>query len=534
MRSYADALRSLAPSPHLMASRLSSGEIILDKLAARLLHVGVFILLGLPVLSLLTLFGGVDWDFVLAAYLATCSITFFSASLAVLISTFARRVRQAVLIAYLLEIAWLIIPPAADPIFRFLFPQAYGWFEPISVVAQASNPLSVVLIGISFTGRIRASTLAATVGPGTSLLDPFLWMVGLQLAAGAFFLLIAVWQLRPTFRRQEESSRRLFGFVSRLRRPRWLNRPECGADAMLWKERHFARTDVFTKLVVLPATIVLTVCVILGGQFDEKVVHSFSAIWHDGYNSRSSAPVILNNTLCAISPLYVGLWLLAVAGASASGVTVEREQDTWDGLISSPLTGWEILRGKAVGAIWGLRGFGGLLSLFWLVGLAAGAVHPLGLLLALLIAGLLTWFVVALGTHASLKARTTSRALTTTVVILVFLNIGYAGVVFPLLVVFATPYKWQSFEVGCTPLLASDALLSYPHVANLLEAARTPGRHLDLDLHYVAYATMVLIGYAIAATLLTRRLVRRFDELVVRPRRRQDVPNQRVRSGGRS
>ena len=54
---------------------------------------------------------------------------------------------------------------------------------------------------------------------------------------------------------------------------------------MLWKERHFARTDVFTKLVVLPATILLTVSVILSGQFDEKVVRSFSAVWQRGYNA---------------------------------------------------------------------------------------------------------------------------------------------------------------------------------------------------------------------------------------------------------
>jgi len=46
---------------YLMATRLSSGEIISDKLGARLLHVGVFILLGLPVLSLLTLFDGARW-----------------------------------------------------------------------------------------------------------------------------------------------------------------------------------------------------------------------------------------------------------------------------------------------------------------------------------------------------------------------------------------------------------------------------------------------------------------------------------------
>jgi len=45
---------------------------------------------------------------------------------------------------------------------------------------------------------------------------------------------------------------------------------------------------------------------------------------------------------------------------------------------------------------------------------------------------------------------------------------------------------------------------------------------------------MVLIGYAIAATLLTRRLVRRFDEAVDRPWRRHDVSNPRLLSGGRS
>ena len=69
---------------YLMASRLSSGEIVLDKLAARLLQVGVFILLGMPVMSLLTLFGGVAWDYVVGAYAATFSITFFAAALALL------------------------------------------------------------------------------------------------------------------------------------------------------------------------------------------------------------------------------------------------------------------------------------------------------------------------------------------------------------------------------------------------------------------------------------------------------------------
>ena len=67
--------------------------------------------------------------------------------------------------------------------------------------------------------------------------------------------------------------------------PALARRPECGNDAMLWKERHFARTDLFTKLVVLPATIVLTVFVLLQGELDEKVVRSFMSVWRFGYTA---------------------------------------------------------------------------------------------------------------------------------------------------------------------------------------------------------------------------------------------------------
>ena len=508
---------------YLMASRLSSGEIVLDKLAARLLQVGVFILLGMPVMSLLTLFGGVAWDYVVGAYAATFSITFFAAALAVLISTFARRVGQAVLIAYLMEIGWLIVPPIFDVVCRGLFPGVYLWIGPVSEWAATTTPVTLSLwTQFFFAGR---RLLAMRGGPPPAFLDQLLWMMGLQCALAVLFLLIASWQLRPTFRRQEESRPWVAWFSRNLRRPRWLSRPECGTDAMLWKERHFARTDLFTKFVVLPATILLTVSVLLGGRFDEKVMRSFSSIWHSGYTARLDAPIELHDSLCAISPIYIGLWMLAVAGASASGVTVEREQDTWDSLIATPLTGWEIIRGKAVGAVWGLRGFGGLLSLIWLVGLAAGAVHPLGLLLALLVVSLLTWFVVALGTCASLTARTTSRALMITLAILIFLNFGYFGIVYPLILVFGDPNgSWNHLNVGFTPLIASASLLSYRQVADLVEALQVAGRGSGLDLRAVMYGTMVLIGYAIAATLLMRWSLRRFVNLVDRPRRSQNVP----------
>jgi ABC-type transport system involved in multi-copper enzyme maturation permease subunit len=515
---------------YLMASRLASGEIVLDKLAARLLHVGVFLLLGLPVMSLLTLFGGVAWEYVAVAYAGTCTSTFFAAVLATLVSTLARGVRQAVVVSYVLVAFWVFVPFVAGLIFRALFGNAFAGFQEVNRWIMTASPL--YLWWRATIGPLPVTPAAPWVmwGPrGLAVVfDAFLWMAGLQLASGLVFLIVAVWQLRPTFRRQESSGPRLTWFSPRWRRPHWLRRPACGADAMLWKERHFTPTDVFTKLFVLPATVLLTVGVILIGRFDETVVRSMNELWRRGISAPSFARHELNENLRAVSPCYLALWLLAVAGASATSVAGERERDTWTGLIATPLEGWEILRGKAIGAVWGLRGFRALVGLFWLVALAAGGVHPLGLLLALLTVLVLTWFVAAVGTYASLTARSSSRAVTASIVVLALLNGGYLVALDPALTFFSgSSGDWRYRDFGCTPYLASCMLFSFEEVQSLaaqMGHLRETWRGL---MPAVAYGSLVLGGYAAAAALLTWRAILRFDVVSERPRRR-DLASHRL------
>src|SRR5262249_31531684 len=105
---------------------------------------------------------------------------------------------------------------------------------------------------------------------------------------------------------------------------------------------------------------------------------------------------------------YVAFWLLAVAGASASSVTIEREKDTWISLTATPLTGREILRGKVLGAMWHQRGFAAVLIFLWTLGLITGAAHPLGVLASIAVVSLLTWFVATVGVYSSLRASSTS------------------------------------------------------------------------------------------------------------------------------
>ena len=96
---------------YLLASQLTSPEIVLGKLLVRMLYVVVLLGVSLPVLSLLVLLGGIDPRLVLLAARRRLSTAWFLAALSIWVSTIARRPREALFIAFGLEGLWLFVPP---------------------------------------------------------------------------------------------------------------------------------------------------------------------------------------------------------------------------------------------------------------------------------------------------------------------------------------------------------------------------------------------------------------------------------------
>ena len=488
---------------YMMASRLSSREIILDKVFGRAAHLVVFVALGLPVVSLLGLFGGISSDSVVVAYLGTFSTAAFAAAMTVLVSTLARRVRDAVLTSYLLMLIWLLVPPLIFLFGTILRPMLYFWIQPVNDALADMSPLTLWIRMRFWMG-----------GLGTrfpSMVDHFVSMVATQLAGAGLLLLLAIWRLRPTFRRQEETPARRNWFGSRKgdRRPRRSARTECGDDPILWKERYFAPFDRFTRVVLLPAIVFITFPLAMVTEMQGEFRRAFVDTWQRGSAASRSLPADFLWALQVDLGWYAAFWLLAVAGASASSVTIEREKDTWVSLTATPLTAREIVRGKVLGAMWNQRGFAAVLIFLYAVSLITGAADPIGWATSIALLAFLTWFVATVGVYCSLRAASTSRAMALTLATLAVFN-GY-----PLIVLFwfFGSVDWgSSYSVlGAMPSYVAWSMASPEMIGRMWAAIKAPHMTSPIMILLSGVGFSLVFIYWATALSLRRRITRELD-----------------------
>jgi ABC-type transport system involved in multi-copper enzyme maturation permease subunit len=418
---------------YLLASRLTSAEIVFGKLTARLLHAATFVALGIPVVCLLALHGGLNPENVFYVYLGTLTTSLLLASVSILISIVARRPRDAILITYGLEAVWLILPPALEPTARY-FDGVIGWIEPVNRWVMATNPLVVWQEATDRYSRAFGPTPPwLTALWASRFTTDFYWMVGLQAGCALILLLLAIVGLRPLRGTSWPGSHPRRGWWARLigaletiakaraaapltrneilREPR--NRRACGDDPMLWKELH---TSAGGGLKWLRSRPVLLFFGVLLGCYLLDVSYPILIQILEGRWARAIGSDVYDALRGPIAALAV-LGMLAVAAAAAISVTGEREQDTWTSLATTLLRADEIIRAKQLGALWSAwRVWLALLTL-WLAGIVLGGIHPLSAAASALFIAFTAWLVASIGVMASAAAKNSTRALVVTFVV---------------------------------------------------------------------------------------------------------------------
>jgi ABC-type transport system involved in multi-copper enzyme maturation permease subunit len=474
---------------YLLASRLSSAEIVLGKLGARLLHVGSFVALGLPVVCLLGLYGGLNPDHVFYGYLGTATTVLFAAGLSMLISIMANRPRDAILTTYGVLAIWLWGPWSISRVAHAIRGPLF-WVGTVNDWLLDSNPIVVYdqlergqLVVWRFAGFFRGR-----------FLSDFYKMVELQAGLGLLFLFLAIAGLRPLRARKWPAGRPHAGWgkwlshlvqlvgrsnlaapilQNRLLVPR-TERPACGDRPIWWKERS-ARPSGGLKWLSSP--LFLIVCgVALGCYFFDvtqpvvaEIVRGPSAGWQ-----RAELNLAVRQSSVVLSILA----MITVAASASVSVTSEREADTWVCLATTHLTPAEIVVGKQIGAVWTARRIGIALLAVWLLGVFLSGLGAASFLAAAALTIFSAWFIAALGVYISSRARNGTRAVMGT----------FAGMI-------ATGWIW--------PNVLWQALLS-PHELAAIRSQLIASHALA----GVAFETVIHVGgvaalYAAGAVVLT-------------------------------
>jgi ABC-type Na+ efflux pump permease subunit len=513
----------------LLGTPLSSAEIILGKLLACLFQFGMYVAAGVPVMLVLHVLGGVDVGLILLAYAALACLALFLTGMSIWISTAAADARRAISHSVLFMLAWLTLPMLVSLLGRRFFPGLPNFIFTANAWVLASSPVGLLL-------RIGGGATKA------GLLSAVLRMSGLQLSVGVVFVLWSIARLRREFRISRSGEKT--GLLYRLIRPGWRFRPRPAVsdDPILWREMTTTRENFVIRMIGL--VLMLGIYGTLGYFTFFFARPAFIELWQHGYAGGPAslapagsdwlmrffmpaagpgAPVDLarnefSSFLRAITCPLVFLVTLVALGAAAEAIATERARGTWDSLLATSLSARDILRSKMRASAWRLRYTALTLLVLWTLGLAAGAIHPLGYIAAALVTATACWLYLNFALLASVKATDLARAMNPSIG-LYFLVDGLVAFIYLM------PRQFGSvlWGVGAPPFVALLSLATYRDVRMLLADSEAPVLKLmnintgEGAFSIVATIVIAIVAQTLGGLFLWQYTVAQFDRLVGRP-----------------
>ncbi len=460
----------------LLATDLRNREIVFGKLLARAGNLILFVLTGLPVLSLMQFFGGIDPGLLLATYAVTALTAASLTGLGILNSVLRRRARDAIVITYLAAIGYVIVASLALAVPPLLSAyRAQSATPPWALDDWTRWAVEVLNYGNPIAGLID---VMRTIGTGGLLADTLTDVLQrYALFHGTVAVGCVVWAV-VRLRSAALATAAVAAKPGLLRPVRVRRRPPVGERPMLWKEVRVEGGLRFGWLGrILVGLLVL-------GSFVPVVVMAYFMLFDPNNNYRrgnwEEFSEGVNVWLRVMNVLISVLMLLGVAVRAAGSVSGERDRDTLVSLMTTTLSTQEIWWGKWAGSLLSVRLFLVWLGVWWAVGLVTGAVGlPAILLEALAWLAPATCFA-AIGLYYSAACATTLRATTWTLLTCLFAGGGHwlcTGMCcfLPLEIVLSgsgVNLEWAGyFELGLTPPFVF-GLIPYRNLSDITGFAR--------------------------------------------------------------
>jgi ABC-type transport system involved in multi-copper enzyme maturation permease subunit len=462
----------------ILATDLRSQEVILSKLGSRLANLSLFLITGLPILSLLQFLGGIDPNLVLMGFAVTGLTMLGVASTSLFYSVIMRRPRDAIGLTYLICISFIAVSTTLSVMQRapraprdFLdFPLWFGADPPtvssLATLLSYGNPLALII----------DVKIAGMSGSLATALPTLLWhYASFHLVLSAICLGWSIFRLRPVGLKQTVG-REIKAKDARN------DRPPVGELPLVWKEtlEGNQRLGLSAWLSFVPLAL-LTVGIGVYIAKDLLLLHLgelMTGTWMQRRNAWDNTHQLQQemNVWARLAGTGVAsvllLWTAVRASTSISG---ERDKQTLDALITTQLDSDAILGAKLFGSLLSVR-----LGLLWLgsimsLSCLAGGLHPLAMPITLGAWLLYACFFAMLGLWFSMVCRSATRATVTTVMVALAVSIGHWLIWLCLgpLLYFGhsgrdTPGEFlMKFQTGMTPpAVLALSMFSYDEIAS--------------------------------------------------------------------
>ncbi len=302
---------------HMLMTDLSDAEIVLGKLAARLLPVFALVACTWPVMAMSSLLGGIDPIALTLAFAIIMAMAVLGCTLALALSVWARKSYEVILATYTVFVVGLLIWPT--------------WYL-LTVRGSASPPPSWTLLANPFY-----LAFAPYADPGKLDFWHYLAFFGVSIGASVSLIVLAVWRTRPVACRStlETSTGERHGLIGRL--TRWLPSPSLDRNPVLWREWHRSR----------PSRWMTVILVLLMGTTGVLCVVGAVAFW---FNGAAIGPSDFSEAAGVYSYiLHITFGLLMLAAIAPTSMAEERQRGSLDVLAATALSTREIVLGKWLG-----------------------------------------------------------------------------------------------------------------------------------------------------------------------------------------
>ncbi len=340
----------------LASTPITSLQIIMGKLAGKLLQLVLLLAVSLPLLAVIRAFGGVPWDYLIAAGCVTLTATIFAASVSLFLSTVRKNAYTVITSSITIALFLFVGLPLLASLLSYLTNNTFFRNNMLDAIVMI-NPFVVM-------GNLTASMYSAGA-------PALIWPLhcALMLALSAILVVLSVFRVRPAILAQYKKP-----LARRLGR-RWKKRtqkttpdqsqrpveaPTCRitGDCIIWRElnRPVGGSVISDRVGVLILAALLVVVYSLGVYYQWIVERGFHSV-------------------------FVGfitfIILLRTATLAATTIASEKQAKTWPILLTTPLDDGQIIRSKALAVLRRTAGLWIILTAHIVLFTITGVLHPL-------------------------------------------------------------------------------------------------------------------------------------------------------------